>query len=63
MSREFMWGCVDKKVEIWMDSALESVGWIVIRVTLQLEDDNIEAKRRNGIKCPIPALGHIATCG
>uniref|UniRef100_A0A3Q7FAQ9 Uncharacterized protein n=1 Tax=Solanum lycopersicum TaxID=4081 RepID=A0A3Q7FAQ9_SOLLC len=40
--------------------AAETVGWAVSKVTLQLREANMAARRRNGIKCPIPALGSRA---
>lgn len=50
---------------IWLSSAEERVGRMMIIVTLQQLDGaaSIDASRRKGVKCPIPALGHTATCG
>lgn len=46
-----------------MDSAVETGGWAVMRVTRQLWEDSMAASRRIGFKWPIPALGMIAICG
>lgn len=58
-----MCGCEAKKVEIWSDSAADTVGLRVITVTVQPRAATVAARRRNGIKWPIPEQGNRATCG
>lgn len=67
-SEVLTWGCVHKKVLIWLASAEERVGRIITSVILQESKEvdaaaSIDASRRNGVKCPMPALGQTTKCG
>lgn len=60
-----MWGWAVTKAEISADSAEDREGRMRMRVSLELgeleerEEERREARRRNGVKWPIPALGQM----
>lgn len=58
-----MCGCKAKNVDICSDSEAEIVGWRVITVTVQPRAAMVAARRRNGIKMPVPEQGNRATWG
>lgn len=57
------WGKAEKKREMNWDSASETVGWAVMRVTRQWWWTSCTASLRKGVKWPMPALGRRATWG
>ena len=62
-SRRLMFGWLEKKLENEADSSAQTVGCVLMRVTVQFRDSSIAASRRKGFKWPILGLGKNTTWG
>nr|GEV59816.1 hypothetical protein [Tanacetum cinerariifolium] len=58
-----MVGYAARNAAIWVDSAVDTGGWGVMKVTWQLWDDSMATRRSVGVKWPIPEAESIAMCG
>lgn len=45
---------------MWVDSDADTAGEEVIKVTRQFLEESMEARRRKGVRWPIPAHGNRA---
>ena len=50
----------ETKAAMWSASAAETSGMGQMKVTAQPREANMAARRRKGLRCPIPALGSSA---